>query len=106
MVEVFVIYIESVETGNKGFLSRQTGKESDGSIRVEFLREIQDTNPKADICMAVAYFTRGSAIKAKDLVLSEIINKHPDATVNAEVQSKQISLADSRRMNNATWVYK
>ena len=105
MVEVFVIYIESVETGNQGYLSVQTGKTDDG-IRVEFLREIQDTNPKADITNAVAYFTRGSAIKTKDMILGEILNKHPNATVNSEVQSKQISLADSRRMNNNTWIYK
>jgi len=105
MVEVFVIYLESVETGNKGFLSIHTGKSDDG-IRVEFLREIQETNPKADITNAVAYFTRGSALKTKDMVLGEILNKHPNATVNIEVQSKQISLADSRRMNNNTWVYK
>ena len=105
MVEVFVIYVESVETGNAGFLSKNTCKTDEG-IRVEFLREIQDENPKADICQAVAYFTRWSAIQTKDLVYNEIKNKHPDATVNIEVQSKQISIADSRRLNQSAWTYK
>ena len=105
MVEVFVIYLESVDTGNKGFLSKQTGKTDEG-IRVEFLREIQDENPKADICMAVAYFTRGSAIKTKDMIQGEILNKHPQAQVNIEVQPRQISLADSRRLNQSSWTYK
>ena len=105
MVEVFVIYVESVEKGNAGFLSKNTCKKEDG-IHVEFLREIQDENPKADIVQAVAYFTRGSAIQTKDLIYSEIMAKHPDATVNIDVQSRQISLADSRRLNQSSWSYK
>ena len=105
MVEVFVIHIESVDTGNKGFLSKKTRKADEG-IHVEYLREIQDENPKADICEAVAFFTRGSAINTKDLVYNEIMNKHPNATVNIEVQSRQISLADSRRLNQSSWSYK
>ena len=105
MVEVFVIHIESVEKGKAGFLSRNTRKTDDG-IRVEFLREIQPENPKADICQVVAYFTRGSAIKTKDMIVGEIANKHPDATVNAEVRPMQITLADSRRLGQSSWVYK
>lgn len=105
MVEIFVVYVESVEKGNEGFLSKKTCKK-DGGINVEFLREIQETNPKSDITNVVAYFTRGSALKAKDLVLGEITNFHPNATVNAEVKGIQISLADSRRLNNSTWIYK
>ncbi len=104
MVEVFVIYVESTNTGNKGFLSRQTAKEEDG-IRVEYLREIQESNPKADITAAVAYFTRGSAEKTKDLIQSEIILKHPNADVIIEVQPKQISLSESRKLNNCSWTY-
>jgi len=105
MVEVFTIYIESVEKGNKGYLSKNTCKR-DGGINVEFLEEIQDTNPKSDITMAVAYFTRGSAIKTKDLIVNEIANFHPNATVIADVKPLQVSLADSRRLNNSTWTYK
>lgn len=105
MVEIFVIHLESVEKGNKGYLSRNTEKRDDG-IHVEFIDEIDESNPKSDICIAVAYFTRSSAIKTKDLVLSEIVNKHPNATINIEVISKQISLADSRRLNQCSWTYK
>jgi hypothetical protein len=105
MVEVFVIYIESVKYGTKGFLSKQTCKSTDG-IHVEFLSEIQEGNPKADITNAVAYFTRGSAEKTKDLIRSEIVNKAEEGVVNIEVQSKQISLAESRAMNMNPWTYK
>ena len=105
MVEVFIIHIESVEKGKAGFLSRNTKKTDDG-IHVEFLKEIQPENPKADICQAVAYFTRGSAIKTKDMILCEIANKHPNATVIAEVRPMQVSLADSRKLNQGSWVYK
>jgi len=105
MVEVFVIYIESVEKGNEGYLSKNTNK-SDGGINVEFVRNIKDEKQKNDISKVVAYFTRGSAIKAKDLIVGEIATFHPNATVNAEVRPIQISLADSRDLNNNTWVYK
>lgn len=106
MVEVFVIYIESRNDGNKGFLSRNTCKSDSDGIHVEFLREIQEGNTKADICMAVAFFTRSSAIKTKDLILNEIHTHNDHADVEIEVQSKQISLADSRRMNGKIWTYK
>lgn len=106
MVEVFVIHIESKNDGNKGFLSRNTRKDGDDGIHVEFLREIQEGNDKADICMAVAYFARGSALKTKDLIFNEIHTHNDHADVIIEVQAKQISLADSRRLNNSTWTYK
>ena len=106
MVEVFVIFIESKNDGNKGFLSRNTCKSDSDGIHVEFLREIQEGNSKADICMAVAYFTRSSAIRTKDLIFNEIHAHNDHADVEIEVRSKQISLADSRRMNQNTWSYK
>jgi len=105
MVEVFVIYIESVEKGNKGYLSRNTCKK-DGGINVEFISEIQQGNANSDVSTLVAYFTRGSAIKTKDLIVNEIANFHPNATVVADVKGIQISLADSRTLNNSTWIYK
>lgn len=105
MVEVFVLHIESVKYGTQGFLSKKTSKTTDG-IHVEYLSEIQEGNPKADITNAVAYFTRGSAEKTKDLIRNEIVNKAEEGVVNIEVQSKQISLADSRAMSMNPWTYK
>jgi len=105
MVEVFLIYIESVKSGNNGWVSQKTRK-GDKGIKIEIVSEIQPTNKEADMSTVVAYFTRGSAELTKQLIIDEIEIRYPNAVINIDVKPKQITLAESKMVSQNAWIYK
>lgn len=105
MVEVFMIHIESVKNGNNGWVSQKTRK-SDKGIKIEIISEIQPHNKEADMSTVVAYYTRGSAEQTKQLIVDEIEFRYPDAIINIEVKTKQITLAESQMVSQNAWTYK
>ncbi len=105
MVEVFVIFVESIKSGNKGWVSQKTRK-TDKGIKIEIISEIQPHNPEADMSTVVAYFTRGSAEAAKKLILDEVELKYPDALLNINVHTRQINLKESQKVSQNHWIYK
>ncbi len=105
MVEVFLIYVESIKSGNKGWVSQKTRK-TDKGIKIEIISEIQPHNPEADISTVIAYYTRGAAENIKKLIIDEVELKYPGALINIDVQTRQINLKESQTVAQNTWVYK
>ncbi len=105
MVDIFLIMLESIKSGNKGWLSQKTRKTSDG-IKLEFVADIISTEPESDITSVVAYFTRGGAEVAKKLVMDEIELRYPGAVVNVDVVQREISIQESKLVSQNTWAYK
>ena len=105
MVEVFLIRVEAPDSGRAGFLSQKTKKTDDG-IKVEYLSEIQDGNPEADISNVVAYYTRRPAEQTKQLVIDEVEARYPGRNIVVEVKPLQVSLSDSQKISQNPWTYK
>jgi hypothetical protein len=105
MVEVFLLHVKATDSGKEGFLSQKTRKTDEG-IKVEFVPQLVENNPKADICSVVAYYTRRPAEQTKDLVADEVEARYPSIGFEIEVVTKQISLQESQKMANCTWTYK
>lgn len=104
MVEVFLIYVESIKSGNKGWVSQKT-RNTDKGIKIEIVSEIQPHNPEADMSTVVAYYTRVSAENTKQLIVDEIELKYPGALINIDVQPRQINLKESQKVSQNPWIY-
>ncbi len=105
MVDIFLISLESIKSGSKGFLSQKTRK-TDKGIKVEYVADIIPTEPQSDITSVVAYFTRGSAEITKQLILDEIELRYPGSVVNVDVVQQEITLKESKLVSQNAWVYK
>lgn len=105
MVELFVIKVKSVKSGKGGYLSRQTRKGDDGII-IEFIPNIIDSDVVADVLNVVGYYTRGSAEKTAQLILDKAEERYPNAVLEADVVTHQISLSESQKISQMVWSYK
>jgi hypothetical protein len=105
MVEVFLIRVEAPDSGKAGYLSQKTRKTDEG-IKVEYLSEIQENNPEADISNVVAYYTRRPAENTRQLILDEVEARYPGRAIVVNVEPKQVSLADSQTISQNQWSYK
>lgn len=105
MVELFVLKVKSVKSGKGGYMSRKTRKGEDGIV-IEFVPDIINTDKAADIFNIVGYYTRGSAEQTAQLILDKTEERYPNAIIEVDVTTHQITLAESRQFSQMSWTYK
>jgi len=105
MVELFVIKVKSVKSGKGGYMTRQTRKGEDGII-IEFIPDIIDNDKAVDVLNVIGYYTRGSAEQTAQLIIDKAEERYPNAILEVDVVTHNITLAESQQFSQMSWSYK